>query len=74
MASKDDQPFRERVEAALASGLPIPDFPESSPLAGLAMAQNEAVGEFEKAEFTRGEALYLVAAMFAGNPGQGPAH
>lgn len=74
MASEDSQPFRERVEAALASGMPIPDFPESSPLAGLALAQNEATDEFEKAGFARGEALFLVAAMFAGNPGQGPAH
>lgn len=74
MADDDDRPFKERVEAALAKGLPIPDFPDVSPLFGLAMAQNEAVGEFEKAGFTRGEALYLCAAMFNGNPGQGPAH
>lgn len=74
MASEDSQPFRERVEAALAKGMPIPDFPDVSPLAGLAMAQHEAVSEFEKVDFSRGEALFLVAAMFAGNPGQGPAH
>lgn len=72
--SDDKRPFRERVEEALAKGMPIPDFPDVSPLAGVAMAQNEAVSEFEKAGFTRGESLFLVAAMFSGNPGQGPAH
>lgn len=75
MADRDkEKSFQERVQEALAAGLPIPDFPDVSPLAGLAMAQNEAVGEFEKAGFARGEALYLCAAMFCNNPGLGPCH
>ena len=72
--AEDSPSFRKKVEDALAEGLPIPDFPDVSPLAGIAMAQHEATGEFEKAGFSRGEAIFLVAAMFTGNPGQGPAH
>lgn len=66
--------FQKRVEEALAAGLEIPDFPEASPLAALAMGYNEAVNEFEKAGFTRGEALCLTSGMFCNNPGLGPVH
>lgn len=75
MADHEDSPsFRKRVEDALAAGLPIPDFPDVSPLAGVAMAQHEAAEEFEKAGFARNEAIFLTAAMFSGNPGAGPVH
>lgn len=70
----NEKSFQERVEEALASGLPIPDFPDGSPLSGLASAQHEVCAEFENAGFARNEALYLTASMFAGNPGQGPVH
>lgn len=70
----DTPEFRKRVEEALAKGAPIPDFPEVNPLKGLAMTENEAVKTWEEEGFSRGEALYLVAAMFCGNPGQGPVH
>lgn len=75
MAESDkEKSFRERVEEALASGLPIPDFPQTTALSDLATAYNEAVSEFEKTGFTRNEALYLVSAMFNSNPGLGPCH
>lgn len=77
MASDDgdkEKSFQKRVEEALASGMPISDFPDASPLAGLTMAYAEAVEEFEKRDFSRGEALYLTSAMFCNNPGLGPAH
>lgn len=74
--SDEEKSFQQRVEEALAAGLPMPDFPDGggTPLANLAAAQHEAVNEWEKAGFPRGEALYLVAAMFSNNPGLGPSH
>ena len=76
MASDDDakRSFREIVEQSLRDGNGIPDFPSDTPLSNLAMAYHEAVGEFEKQGFPRGEALFLVSAMFCNNPGLGPAH
>jgi hypothetical protein len=65
--------YEEEVRKALAEGRSIPPFPDMSPLAGLAMAQHEAVTEWVKAGFSRGEALYMVAASFCGNPGASPA-
>ena len=38
----------------------------------LALSQNEAVNTWEKAGFSRREALYMVAAVFAGHPGMAP--
>jgi len=66
--------FQKRVADALKNGEPIPEFPEFSPLGGLAMAQHEVHSEFVKAGFARGEALYLTASMFCGNPSQSPAN
>lgn len=71
MPSPDDE-FQARVQSALANGEPIPGFPTSSPLESLGMAMHETVTAFEKAGFMRGEALYMTAAMFNGNPGQSP--
>lgn len=70
----DSESFKERVEAALAKGMPIPDFPEVSPLKGLAMAQHEATANWQEAGFSRSESLYMVACMFAGTPGPPPPH
>lgn len=71
----DTRPFKQRVEDALASGMPIPDFPDVSPLAAMAMANHELINELTKEEmFSRGEALYIITSLMTGNPGQGPAH
>ncbi len=68
----DSPDFQRRVQEALENGLPIPDFPDVSPLKGLVMAYGEAVKQFEQEGFARNEALYLVSAMFNGNPGFPP--
>lgn len=71
MASEAED-FEARVQKALKDGLPLNDFPDASPLMSLTMAYNEAVGCFEQSGFKRGEAIWLAAAMFCGNPGAGP--
>jgi len=71
MAASDD--YEEQIRQALEEGRPLPGFPDMSPMRGLAMAQHEAVLEWVNAGFSRGEALYMVAASFTGNPGASPA-
>lgn len=73
MASEEDKrSFQERVNEALEKGLPIPEFPNTTPLRGLALATQELVEEYEKAEFSRWEALYLAMATMNGTPGSFP--
>lgn len=69
----EDKSWNERVQEALAKGQPLPGFPSISPLESLGMAMHETVTAFTKVGFERGEAVYLAAAMFNGNPGQSPA-
>lgn len=47
-------------------------FEGNSPMTGMALATHELANEYEKAGFSRREAVYLASATMNGTPGTAP--
>lgn len=73
MASEEERKdFRARMAEALEKGMPVPEFPTSTPLEGVVLATKELVETFESQDFSRWESLYLAQAVMNGTPGTLP--
>lgn len=71
--SFDADSFEKRVADALASGKPLPDFPEKDPIEIMAMAWSDVFGKvLNEGTFTRAESLYITACTMLNSPGQPP--
>jgi hypothetical protein len=70
--SFDKNEFDRRMAEALEKGEPLPDFPQVDDMDVAAMAWVDVCAKFEKAGFTRPEALYATACTFLNTPGPPP--